>query len=70
MRIVRVVMYSTGCPRCNILKSKLDSSGVEYEVCDDIEKMKSLGIMSVPVLGVDDELLGFTDAIQKISQLS
>ena len=67
---MRVVMYSTGCPRCNILKSKLDANGVEYEVCDDIEKMESLGIISVPVLGVDDELLGFTDAIQKISQLS
>jgi phage gp45-like len=53
-----------------MLKSRLDASGVDYEVCDDIEKMKSLGIMSVPVLGVDDELLGFTDAIQKISQLS
>jgi len=66
---VKAVLYSTGCPRCKVLKQKLDKEGVEYEVCEDIEKMKSMGIMSVPLLVVGDERYQFSDAIQKIQEI-
>lgn len=66
---MKAVLYSTGCPRCEVLKKKLDSEGVEYEVCEDIETMKSLGIMSVPVLKVDDKTYNFSEAIQNIREI-
>lgn len=60
---MNVIMYSTGCPRCEILKERLREKNIAFEEVDDIDKMLSLGIMSVPYLLVDDELLDFRDAI-------
>jgi len=55
----KVIFHTTGCPKCKVLKTKLDKAGVVYEVNDDVEKMKALGLMSAPWLGVGDELLDF-----------
>lgn len=58
-----VVLYSTNCPKCKVLVSKLNSSGIKYEVCSSVEKMISLGISSVPMLGIGDKLYTFSEAI-------
>ena len=52
-----IILYSTGCPRCNVLKKKFHSKGIKYRVYDDIDIMAKLGILSVPVLSVEDKLL-------------
>ena len=57
-----VTLYTTHCPRCRVLEAKLSQKGIEYQENTDIEYMSSLGIMSVPVLEVDGELLDFTTA--------
>ena len=61
-------IYSTGCPRCKVLKAKMEQKGIEYNECQDIDKMRAMGIMSVPVLAVDDRLLTFEDAIKFINE--
>lgn len=58
-----VTLYSTHCPRCRVLETKLTQKNIEFNIITDIEKMESLGIQSVPILEVDDKLLNFTDAI-------
>lgn len=60
------VLYSTGCPRCKILKDRMDEIGMSYEVCADKEVMKQKGITSVPVLEIQGELLNFSKAIEKV----
>lgn len=62
-----VTLYSTGCPRCRVLKQKLDAKQIAYEVVDSIDKMESLGIESVPVLSVDGELLQFIPAVEWVN---
>lgn len=57
-----VILYSTGCPRCKVLKAKLDAKGISYEEKSDIDEMEALGIETVPVLSVDGGLLLFHDA--------
>ena len=57
-----VILYSTGCPKCNILKSKLSSAGIVYTENNNVEIMLSKGIDTVPVLEVDDKLLSFAEA--------
>ena len=44
-----LVLYSTGCPKCGILKKKLDERGMQYQENTAVEEMLSLGITSVPV---------------------
>ena len=59
-----VVLYSNGCPRCTILKRKLDEKGIDYSACMEVEEMLSLGITSVPVLKVDDKMMDFSEAVK------
>lgn len=63
-----VVFYSTSCPRCKVLRAKLDEAKVEYIECGDVDKMRALGIDEVPVLGVEDTLYGFADAMAWIKK--
>ena len=61
-----VTLYSTGCPRCKVLKAKLEQKGIEYKVIDSEEIMRELGMTEVPMLVTDDEtpfVLNFQQAI-------
>ena len=61
-------LYSTNCPKCKVLETKLKQKNINYEVCTDIEKMKSLKIMSAPMLGLEDgSLLDFTKAVKWVN---
>lgn len=61
----KIILYSTkSCPRCNGLKRTLKDKGIDYEVCEDIDKMASLGISSIPVLEINGELLSSAESIR------
>lgn len=57
-----VILYSTGCPRCNVLIQKLNSKNIQYTVVSDVEEMEKKGIETVPVLEVDGQMLQFKEA--------
>jgi glutaredoxin len=57
-----IILYTNDCPRCKILKDKLDDKQIEYDVCDDVEVMKAKGIRTVPVLEVDGEMMDYFKA--------
>ena len=58
----KLILYSTGCPKCNVLKKKMDSKNIEYTECNSIPEMEKLNISSVPVLMVNGELMMFKEA--------
>lgn len=62
-----LTLYSTGCPKCKVLKTKLEAKNIPYEENHDVNEMQSLGISSVPVLSVDGKLLPFVEANQWIN---
>lgn len=64
---MNVVLYSTGCPRCKILKSKLDKKGITYSVVNDVDKMLNMGVVVVPILEVDGVRMSFKEAINWIN---
>ena len=59
----KVILYEHGCPRCKVLKAKLDQSGVEYETVNDIDIMMSKGFQEAPKLEVDGIVMGFKEAV-------
>lgn len=63
-----VILYSTGCPKCQVLKSKLDSKNISYEVFDDKDKMINKGFTNVPMLEVDGEIMDFKKAVEWINK--
>jgi glutaredoxin len=61
---MQITFYSTGCPKCKILKTKLDEKNVQYEVCSDTEVMLLHNFKTVPMLDVDGKVMNFNEAIQ------
>lgn len=62
-----IILYSTGCPKCKVLKKKLDEKGIEYMVNSSVEEMTALGITQVPVLCVNGKLLQFKQAVDWVN---
>lgn len=59
---MEIILYSTGCPKCNVLKKKMDMKGIEYTESGDIDFLLEMGIKQAPVLDVNGELLDFIEA--------
>lgn len=59
----KIILYEHGCPRCKVLKMKLDQKGVEYETVNDINVMQAKGFNEAPKLEVDGVIMGFKDAV-------
>ncbi len=57
-----VVLYSTHCPKCNVLEKKLKQKNISYEEVNDIGVMKEKGYLTVPVLEVDGKSMDFRTA--------
>lgn len=58
-----VKLYEHGCPRCKVLKTKLDLKGIKYELINDINVMKEKGFKEAPKLEVDGVVYDFNEAI-------
>lgn len=64
---MNVVLYSTHCPRCNVLEKKLKQKNIDFEEVNDIKTMKNKGIFSVPILEVDGSMMDFYTANQWVN---
>ena len=64
-----VVLYSTHCPRCNVLEKKLRQKEVDYDEVNDTSIMEQKGYLSVPVLEVDGKSMDFKEAVDWINTL-
>lgn len=64
-----VILYSTHCPKCEILATKLKSKDVDYEEVNDTDIMLSKGFMQLPMLEVDGKLMNFVEANNWINNL-
>jgi glutaredoxin len=56
------------CPKCRILKKKLEDKGLEYTEVTDEEKLRQMDILSVPVMTVDGERMDFAEAIKYVNE--
>ena len=64
----KIILYEHGCPKCKILKMKLDQKGVIYEIVNDVELMKAKGFTEAPKLEVDGVVYGFKEAVDWIKE--
>lgn len=68
-----VIVYGKSvCPNCDTVKQLLESKGIEFTYVDleqdmtSFFKFRGLGILEVPVIEVDGELLNLAD-LRKLS---
>lgn len=68
---MNIVLYSTNCPKCNVLEKKLQNSGLKYQAIYEFDKKELIkkGFASAPVLAVDDKYMDFAEANRWIQNL-
>ena len=64
-----IILFSNNCPRCKILKQKLDNKQIKYIISDDFDEIIEQGLQTAPILKVDDKYLQFGEAIKFIGEL-
>lgn len=65
----QITLYSTGCPKCKVLISKLNEKNIDYEICDNISIMLKKGITQLPVLDVSGDVMDFKTSVEWINNL-
>lgn len=60
---MNVILFSNDCPKCKILKKKLDEAKVDYEICSDMDEIIGRGYQSMPMFEVGEDEMNFTQAI-------
>ena len=62
-----IKLYSTKCPKCKVIESKLEQLGKEYELIVDQDEITKFAeehnLREAPILVVDDQIMLFKDAI-------
>lgn len=59
-----MVLFSTGCPKCKVLETKLTAAGIPFTISDDADLMRELGFYEAPILEKEGEYLTFSQAIK------
>ena len=63
-------LYTTHCPKCRVLETKLKQKNVIYEEVEDTDIMQKKGFDNLPILELDNgELLDFMSANKYINNL-
>ena len=63
---MNVILYSTGCPRCKVLETKLKQKSIDYQEVNDVEMMQEKGFDFVPMLEIDGKIYDFKAAVEWI----
>lgn len=64
----KIVLYSTGCPKCGVLKKKLEEKNIPYTENNSVDEMLALGITQVPMLGIDEAIFDFKAAVEWVNK--
>lgn len=63
-----IILYEHGCPRCKVLRMKLDQKGIKYDTVNDIAVMQEKGFQEAPKLEVDGVVMDFKEAVKWIGE--
>jgi len=64
-----IILYSNDCPKCKILKSKLDQKKIDYQICNNLDILIKNNILSMPMLEVDGEIMNYLNAVNWIKEI-
>lgn len=67
---MKIVLYSTGCPKCKVLEKKLEQKNIPYTLETNTDKLVQLGFRMAPILEVDGLLMQFADANKYLNDWS
>lgn len=63
-----ITFYTTDCPKCKVLESKMNAKGIPYIIETNIESLIEKGFRTTPMIEVDDQFMEFSDAIKWVNE--
>ena len=63
------VLYTTHCPRCEVLYKKLIDTGISFDVCEDVDCLIEMGYMTAPIWYDGEKYYTFEEALEWIKNL-
>lgn len=57
-----VKLFTTHCPKCNVLEKKLRAKNVPFETIEDISEIVERGFTEAPILLVENNYMDFVSA--------
>lgn len=66
---MKLVLYTTFCPKCKVLEKKLAEKNLVYEAVTDVDVMSEKGFQAVPMLEVDGKVMDFSKAAEWVNKL-
>lgn len=64
---MKPILYSTGCPKCNVLKKKLAEKNIDFVENNSVEEMLLLSIVQVPMLQVEDKIMNYKESVEWVN---
>lgn len=69
-------LYSTGCPKCNVLEKKLNTANIDFKIITDMDKIEKIceatGNDMLPLLEIEEggetRIYGFSEAIKWVGE--
>lgn len=65
-----LLLYTNNCPKCQVIKSKLEAQDIKFTESDRVDELIAHGIQSLPALKVGEKFLNFVDANNWINSQS
>lgn len=61
-----ITLYSTGCPKCNILERRLTNDKINFTISYDINKLIEMGFQNAPILQINDQFIEYGEAMKRL----
>ena len=66
--VMSIVLYTTYCPKCKVLETKLNQKNIQFELNDNVRELIKKGYAQAPMLEVDGELMDFGEAVKLVDK--
>lgn len=63
-----ITLYSTGCPKCQILEKRLKKNNFNFTISDDVNILIEKGFQSAPVMAVGKLFFDYGSAMNLLKK--
>ena len=63
-----ITLYSTGCPKCQILEKRLKKNNFNFTISDDVNILIEKGFQSAPVMAVGKLFFDYGSAMKLLKK--
>ena len=63
-----ITLYSTGCPKCQILEKRLKKNNIDFVISNDVDVLIEKGFQSAPVMAVGKLFYDYSSAMNLLKK--